>query len=255
MNLHKITIITVCYNSAATIKDTLKSVAMQAYPAIEHIVVDGLSTDDTMSIVGEFQHVSHAVSEQDSGIYDAMNKGIGLATGDVIGFINADDFYATSDSLSWVMKVFEDPAIEACYGDLCYVKQNNTHSVVRYWRSSEFQKEFFLQGWCPPHPTFFVRKDVYERFGSFDLQYKIAADVELMMRLLEVHQVRSCYLPRTLVMMRMGGTTNRSIGNVLRQNREIWQAFKKNGLRTSLSSFVAGKLLSRGKQFFARPAS
>lgn len=242
-----------CYKSAATITDTLQSVAMQTYPSVEHIVVDGLSTDDTMNIVNKFQHVAHVVSEQDAGIYDAMNKGIRLATGDVVGFINADDFYATPEALSLVMKAFEDPAIEACYGDLCYVKQNDIQSIVRYWRSSKFTPGFFYDGWCPPHPTFFVRREVYERYGSFDLDYKIASDIELMMRLLERYRISVIYLPKILVNMRMGGTTNRSIGNIIKQNREVWRAFQKNGLHPSFIRFVIGKLLSRGRQYVSRP--
>ncbi|GGI54441.1 glycosyltransferase family 2 protein [Oxalicibacterium solurbis] len=248
-----ISIITVCYNSAATIKDTLQSVAIQTYPSIEHLIVDGLSKDATMDVVRQFPHVTHAVSEQDGGIYDAMNKGIAMATGNVIGFVNADDFYASPDVLASVMQVFEDPTVEACYGDLCYVKQEETSSVVRYWRSFDFKPGLFLRGWCPPHPTFFVRKDVYERCGGFDLNYKIAADVELMMRFLEAQSVRSRYIPKILVNMRMGGTTNRSIKNVVNQNREIWRAFQKNGLKPSFGRFAIGKLLSRGKQFISRP--
>jgi len=253
MNMKKITVITVCYNSAETIRDTLESVAAQTGPLIEHIVVDGGSKDGTMDIVRQFSHVTRYVSEPDRGIYDAMNKGIAMATGDVIGFINSDDFYAGPDVLASFMKIFEDPLIEACYADLCYVKQNDTQRVVRYWRSSEFIPGLFSRGWCPAHPTFFVRREVYDLFGGFDLDYKIAADVELMMRFLEANHVRSCYIPRVLVKMRMGGTTNRSIGNVIKQNREVWRAFKKNSLRLSLVCFIVGKLLSRGWQFISRP--
>jgi glycosyltransferase involved in cell wall biosynthesis len=251
--MKKITVITVCYNSAATIADTLRSVANQTYPLIEHIVVDGLSKDGTVEIVNQFSHVTKIVSERDSGIYDAMNKGIAMANGDVIGFINADDFYADPDALASIMRVFEETDAAACYGDLCYVKQNDVNTVVRYWRSSKFKAGLFSSGWCPPHPTFFVRTEVYEHCGKFDLDFSIGADVELMMRFLEVHHVRSLYLPKILVKMRMGGTTNRSVANVVKQNKEIWRAFKKNGLSPSLMTFVAGKLLSRSKQFISRP--
>lgn len=250
----KLSIITVCYNSAETIGDTLRSVRGQTYGKIEHIVIDGGSKDNTLEVVTtEGPHVAKLVSERDGGIYDAMNKGIALATGDVIGFINADDFYAAPDVLVQVAKIFEDQTIDACYGDLCYVKQDDTKSIVRYWRSSEFKPQLFLSGWCPPHPTFFVRKSVYDQFGGFDLGYKIAADIELMIRFLVAHQVRSYYLPRILVNMRMGGTTNKNVGNVIKQNREILQAFKKHGLRPSLARFIGGKLLSRSKQFLFHP--
>lgn len=248
-----ISIITVCYNSAATIKDTLQSVAVQTYPFVEHLIVDGLSKDATMDVVRQFSHVAKATSESDGGIYDAMNKGIAMATGNVIGFINADDFYASPDVLASVMQIFEDTTVEACYGDLCYVRQEETGSIVRYWRSFDFTPGLFLRGWCPPHPTFFVRRDVYERCGGFDLSYKIAADVELMMRFLEVHRIRARYIPKILVKMRMGGTTNRSLSNIVKQNREIWRAFRENGLLPSWVCFVTGKLLSRGKQFISRP--
>jgi len=249
----KISIITVCYNSASTIKDTLQSVATQTYPLVEHVVVDGASKDQTMAIVRQFPHVAVTVSEPDRGIYDAMNKGIRLATGDVIGFINADDFYADDEALASVMRVFEDPMVEACYAELCYVKQNDTNSIVRYWRSSEFQPGLFLRGWSPAHPTFFVRKSVYERFGGFDLSYKIAADTELMMRFLEVHKIRTRFVPRILVTMRMGGTTNRSVSNVIKQNLEVWRAFRKNRLSPSIFLFVVGKFFSRTAQFLVRP--
>jgi glycosyltransferase involved in cell wall biosynthesis len=217
-------------------------------------VIDGGSADKTLEMVAtEGQHVSVLVSEKDGGIYDAMNKGIALATGDIVGFINADDFYAATDVLAQIAKIFEDQTIDACYGDLCYVKQDNTESIVRFWRSSDFKPRLFLSGWCPPHPTFFVRKSTYDQFGGFDLSYRIAADTELMVRFLMAHRVRSYYFPRILVKMRMGGTTNKSIGNVIKQNCEIWRALKKHGLRPSLVRFIGGKLLSRGNQFLFHP--
>ncbi len=251
----KISVITVCFNSAATITDTLKSVREQSYPDIEHIVVDGGSTDRTAEMVSaEGSRVAKFVSEPDRGIYDAMNKGIGLASGDVIGFINADDFYASEDALAKVADQFRHPGVDGCYGNLCYVKEFDTQSVVRYWRSSEFRPGFFASGWCPPHPTFFVRRRIYERFGRFDLSYRIAADVELMMRFLEVHHVRTRYLPEVLVKMRMGGTTNKSLKNIAKQNGEILRALKKHGLATNLLAFFGKKIISRGKQFVTKPS-
>jgi glycosyltransferase involved in cell wall biosynthesis len=252
----KISVITVCFNSEHTIGDTINSVESQSHSSVEYIIVDGASKDGTMEIVKSHQDtIAKVVSEPDRGIYDAMNKGIALATGEVIGFINADDFYAAPDILALVANIFENPTIDACYGDLCYVRQNNPEITVRYWRSSKFEPRLFLTGWCPPHPTFFVRKSVYERFSSFDLSYKIAADMELMLRFLVTHQVRSVYLPRILVKMRMGGTTNRNIANVVKQNREIWRALREHGLRPSMALFLVGKLISRGKQFLLRPTS
>lgn len=249
----RISVITVCFNSAASIADTLESVAAQTYPTIEHIVIDGASTDDTVSIVrSRGGRVAHLVSEPDLGIYDAMNKGIGLATGEVIGFINSDDFYPSPTILETVASAFEDPRIQACWGDLCYVRQHDTSQVVRYWRSSSFQPGLFARGWCPPHPTLFLRREVFERFGAFDLSYPIAADMELMARLIEVQGICGRYIPKVLVHMRLGGTTNRSVRNIVRQNREIWHALKAHRLNPSLPSFIARKLISRGRQYFMR---
>lgn len=250
----KISVVTVCFNSAATIADTLRSVREQSYPDIEHVVVDGGSSDRTAEIVAtEGGRVAKFVSEPDRGIYDAMNKGIGLATGDVVGFINADDFYASEDVLAKVAEMFRHSGVDACYGDLCYVKEFDTQSIVRYWRSSEFRPGLFASSWCPPHPTFFVRRKVYERFGHFDLSYRIAADVELMMRFLEIHHVRARYLPEVLVKMRMGGTTNKSLKNIAKQNGEILRALRKHGLATNPLGFFAKKLISRGRQFITKP--
>lgn len=251
----KITVITVCYNSEAYIADTLRSVDLQAWPNLEHLVIDGASRDGTRGVVEAHpQAWRRLVSEPDRGMYDAMNKGIRLSKGEVIGFLNSDDFYSSSEVLATVAKEFDNPSVDACYGDLCYVNRDDRRSVVRHWRSSEFRPGLFLQGWCPAHPTFYVRRRVYEQLGNFDLQYTIAADVELMARFMEVHRIRTRYIPKMLVKMRMGGTTNRSWSNVVTQNREIWRALKTHGLNPSLTSFVIGKLLSRGKQFLPRPA-
>lgn len=251
----KVSIITVSYNSEATIRETIESVITQDYPSIEYIIIDGASTDNTMNIIREYgDRIDIVISEPDKGIYDGMNKGIRAATGDVVGFINSDDFYPSSSILTNVMQVFSDPSIDVSYGDLCYVKPNDIHSIVRYWQSSDFIPGSFRHGWCPPHPTFFVRRKIYEELGLFDLNYKIAADVEIMMRFLEVHNIRAAYLPEVLVHMRLGGETNKSIDNIIRQNQEIWRALKAHGLKPSLFRFVGGKVLSRGKQFVVRPS-
>jgi glycosyltransferase involved in cell wall biosynthesis len=250
----KFSIVTVCFNSAPTIGHTLKSVASQTYSDIEHIIVDGASRDGTLGVVeSNKSRVAKVVSEPDRGIYDAMNKGIGLATGEIIGFINSDDFYATETVIEDVAKVFEDSDIDACFGDLQYVRQDDVQAVVRYWRSSPFVPGAFLRGWVPPHPTFFARRSVYDRCGCFDLRFPIAADMELMTRFLEVNRIRSRYLPEVLVNMRLGGTTNSTWRNILQQNQEIWRALKLHSLNPSLLPFVIGKLMSRGGQFLARP--
>jgi glycosyltransferase involved in cell wall biosynthesis len=249
-----LTVVTAVFNGAPTIEHTILSVGEQTYNNIEHIIIDGGSADGTQDILRKYDHIiDYWVSEKDAGIYDAMNKGIALASGEVVGFLNADDFYASEDVLSKVAAVFSDPDVDACYADLCYVQQENIASVVRYWRSSPFRPRAFEKGWCPPHPTFFVRREIYERLGGFDLSYRIAADVELMMRFLEKHAIRAHYIPEVLVKMRMGGTTNRNLSNIILQNREILRALKLHGLRVSYARFWWHKLLSRGRQFLERP--
>lgn len=251
----KISVITVCYNSAAHIADCLRSVDAQTWQNVEHIVVDGASNDATMDIIAAHPKLWRRVlSEPDKGIYDAMNKGLKMATGDIVGFINSDDFYSSPTVLEKVAAALSDTSADACYADLCYVDQHDVNSIVRYWRSSAFVPGLFLRGWCPAHPTFYVRGDVFERFGGFDTRYRIAADVELMARFLEVHRISTRYIPEVLVKMRTGGTTNRSVTNIIRQNHEIWRALRSHGLKPSMVTFIANKIFSRGRQFFDRPA-
>jgi glycosyltransferase involved in cell wall biosynthesis len=250
----KISVITVCYNSAAHIADSLDSVQSQTWRDLEHVIVDGASTDETMSIIrSRPQPWRRVISEPDRGIYDAMNKGIALASGDVIGFINSDDVYASPHVLAKVAQVFNDKSVAACYGDLCYVKQNDVNSVVRYWRSSPFRPGSFARAWVPPHPTFFARRSVFERLGAFDLRYPLAADNELMARYMEVHRINTRYIPEVLVKMRLGGATNRSWAALVQQNREIWRSLKSHGLRPRFTSFAVSKFLSRGRQFLRTP--
>jgi len=249
----KISIITVCYNSRTTIRDTIESVLAQNYSNIEYIIVDGLSNDGTLDIIREYgKRIDIVISESDIGIYDAMNKGIQSATGDVIGILNSDDFYIDDHVLSDVAKVFLDQNIDACYGDLVYVKQNNVDQVVRFWKSRDYKLGLFKAGWMPPHPTFFVRKSVYERLGSFDLNYKIAADFELLFRFIEQHKIRTRYLPKVLVKMRLGGKSNKSLANIYKQNREIIRALKCNYRRFSISKFLLNKAIIRFIQLLTK---
>ncbi len=235
--------------------DTINSIASQSYADKEYIVVDGNSSDATMDIVRASSCVSRFVSEHDKGIYDAMNKGIALATGEVVGTLNADDFYVNDDVLTEVAKVFLDPTIEACYGDLVYVKQDSVDQVVRFWKSRDYESGLFKSGWMPAHPTFFVRKHVYEKYGVFDLSYKIAADFELLFRFIEQNNIKTKYLPRVLVKMRLGGTTNKNISNIIRQNKEIIAILTKHYGDFSTGKFVFIKLANRLLQFFRRPQS
>lgn len=249
----KISVITVCYNAAATLEHAIGSVAAQDHAEREHLVIDGGSHDGTAEILRRHAaSLSRVVSEPDRGIYDAMNKGIALASGEVIGFLNADDEYAHPGVLSRVAARFADPALDACYADLVYVDQKDPRRVVRYWRSRPYESGLFERGWMPAHPTFYVRRRVYERHGGFDLAYRLQADFELTMRFLAVHRVRAAYVPEIWVRMRTGGATNRSVGNVLRGNAEAWRAVRRHGLRAG-PLFVVRKVLSRLPQFFRRP--
>lgn len=227
----KISIITATFNSATTVKDTLTSIASQQYPHIEHIVVDGLSKDNTLAIVNEFAHVARVISEKDKGIYDAMNKGVQLATGDIIGILNSDDFYTGPSILTKVAAAFEDPLVEAVYGDLQYVKHANTQVVTRTWRSGMYKKKYLYYGWMPPHPTFFVRRNVYDKCGLFNTTLRSAADYELMLRVLLKYDVRVKYIPEVLVKMRAGGMSNASFKNRFRANKEDTMAWKLNDLK------------------------
>lgn len=247
----KISIITVTLNCGLVLRDCLNSVKLQNYKKFEHIIIDGNSNDDTLSILeSERKNFSVLISEPDKGIYDAMNKGINFATGDIIGFLNSDDFYSSRDILSKVADTFKkNPSLDACYADLIYVDKFRTFKEVRYYKSSVFKAGLFSKGWCPPHPTFFVRKSVFERFGNFDLSFKIASDVDLMMRFLEVRKIHSLYVPEVWVKMRMGGVTNKNIKNIFLQNKEIFDSFKKYDLKISFIKFSLNKLISRIKQY------
>jgi glycosyltransferase involved in cell wall biosynthesis len=251
----KITVITVCRNSVATIKDTLESVASQSYKNIEHIVVDGGSIDATVAVIREWKkHPVHLISEPDKGIYDAMNKGIRLATGDVIGILNSDDIYYDSHILENVSVVMHDASVDACYADLIYVDKNNPEKIIRYWKSCSFKKGLFSRGWMPPHPTFFTRRLIYEKYGNFDLTYSFAADVELLARLLERFEVKSVYVPKIFVKMRFGGTSNKSVFNIIKQNIYIYRACRKNNIPISPVIFFFTKITSRIRQYCSKPA-
>ena len=228
--MSRISIITVTYNASDHLRDCLDSVREQDVD-VEHILIDGASTDGTLNILDAYQdHLAHVTSEKDEGMYDAANKGIGLATGDVIGILNADDFYFSNDTLSKVVEAFSDEDVDAVYGDLVYVDRNNTGKVIRAWRSGEYQSCKFYQGWMPPHPTFFVRRRVYERYGLFNPELGTAADYELMLRMLLKHGIRAAYIPEILVKMRSGGMSNQSLAGRLKANRMDRKAWTVNDL-------------------------
>ena len=249
----KISLITVCRNAVNTIEETLLSVQNQNYPQVEHIVIDGASSDGTVNIIQQHKSsITTYISEPDRGIYDAMNKGIAMASGEIIGTLNADDIYADETVLSQVATIFANPEIDACYADLIYVDPNHPEKIIRYWRSRDYRSGLFEKGWMPAHPTFFVRRKIYEKFGNFDLSFPRQADFELTMRFLAVHEIRSHYEPNVWVRMQTGGISNRNIIGILKGNIEAYQACKKNGLKVNLL-FIPRKMISRIPQFLSRP--
>lgn len=248
----KISIITVSYNAAETIGDCLESVASQT-ERVEHILIDGGSTDNTLLIAeGAPYTLSAIVSEPDNGVYDAMNKGIRIASGDIIGILNADDIYYDKESVARVAEAFESSDADVCYADLVYVEQHDIGRVTRYWKSGSFAPEKFYSGWMPPHPTFFVRRTLYERYGLFRLDLGSAADYELMLRLLVKHRATAAYIPELLVRMRAGGVSNTSLNNRLAANRMDRRAWEVNGLRPYPWTLLMKPVRKLG-QWFMRP--
>jgi len=230
----KVSIVTVCLNSGRTLEETVASVLCQDYEDIEYIIVDGGSTDGTRDILQRYRdRISKFVSEPDSGTYDAMNKGIQMATGEVVGFLNAGDFYATDDAVSSIVVCLQQTGVDAVYADLEYVAERNPAKTVRTWRSQPYSEGLFERGWHPPHPTFFVRRRLFDDYGGFDLDYRISADYEIMLRFLKKYRIPSCHIAKVLVKMRTGGKSNRSLWQILRANIECYQAWQKNGLQVS----------------------
>tara|TARA_B100001778_G_C18561387_1_gene617926 strand:+ start:69 stop:836 length:768 start_codon:yes stop_codon:yes gene_type:complete len=249
----KITIITVCFNSELTIEDTILSIMKQDYKNIEYIIIDGKSTDSTVKIIQKYNdYIDYFISENDNGIYDAMNKGISKATGQIIGILNSDDFYPNKYILSNVVKTFIKENCDAVYGDLLYVKHNNTKKVIRYWEAGEYNIKKIKNGWMLPHPTFFVKSSIYKRFGLYDIDLKSAADYEMIIKLLYKHNISAIYIPMILVKMRMGGASNSSILKRIRANKEDGIAWTKNQLNKPMFVRVK-KPLQKIHQFFTKP--
>lgn len=229
----KISIVTATWNSAGTLRDTLESVLGQSHEDFEHIIVDGLSSDATLDIVREYEPRYagrlRVICGKDKGIYDAMNKGIAAATGDVIGILNSDDFYADSEVLAKVAEAMD--GVDAVYGNLDFVDENDTRKVVRRWQGSQHKRGGFLKGWHPAHPTFYARRELFDRYGAFDISFAVSADFELMLRMLERDETKSRYIDHTMVKMRMGGESTGSISKILAGNKNILRAFEKNGFK------------------------
>ena len=225
----KITVITATYNSYATINNTLDSILSQSYANVELVVIDGGSTDGTMKVLSQYSdRIAVLVSEPDHGIYDALNKGIRNASGDVVGFLHADDVFENTGALAKVAAAFQDQNVDAVYGDLVYVRHDDIGQVIRYWKSGHYNYAALSRGWMPPHPTFYVRRSVYERLGGFDTRYRIAADYDTILRFLAVGKICVAYIPEVLVRMRVGGVSNRSVKTILRKSLEDIVVVRRN---------------------------
>ena len=247
----KISVITVCFNAAKTIADTIESIRCQSHPDIEYIVVDGGSTDETLSIIEQNSDVvSVLITGPDDGMYHAANKGISAASGEIIGMLNADDFYADRDVLRDVAASVVE-GIDAVYGDLHYVDKNDPQKIKRNWVSGPYDRKSFRFGWMPPHPTFFISKKAYDAYGLFRLDFASAADYELMLRMLYRHSLKPFYINRVLVKMRVGGKSNVTISNRIRANKEDRKAWELNGLDAAWYTLYL-KPLSKLKQFIGR---
>jgi glycosyltransferase len=250
----KISIITASFRSELTIQDTLESVNIQSYPHIDHIIIDGASKDGTLALVGAHgKRVTYVTSEPDEGIYDAYNKGLAIADGEVIGFLNSDDYYATPYVIEHVMRVFEDQSIDAVYADLVYVDMNDINKIVRHWRSKPYRKGDFARGFTPAHPTLFLRRSVYDRTGVFNLELRLASDYEFMLRAFHTQGVNSVYLPEVLVRMRTGGATGGTFPSIKKQNLEILMALDSQGVRVFKPVFFGRKILNRLLQRLSAP--
>lgn len=229
----KISIITITYNSQHTVEDTIKSVIAQDYPDVEYIIIDGKSKDDTLKITNKYKDkIAKIVTEKDKGLYDALNKGIQLATGDVVGLLHSDDIYSDNKVISKIAEKFKaDAGLQAVYADLVFVNRTDLNKVMRTWKSGEYREGAFLKGWMPPHPTFFVKRDCYEKFGYFNIKLKLSADYELMLRFIHKNAIKIAYLPETIVKMRLGGTSNINFFVRLKANLEDKLAWRLNGIK------------------------
>jgi glycosyltransferase len=242
----KVSIITATFNSQETIKTTLESVKNQTYSNIEHIIIDGKSSDDTIKIISEYQHISQIISEKDNGIYFALNKGIEKATGDIIGFLHADDFFNDNKTIETIVSYFQNYKIEAIYGDLDYLSID-LKKTVRHWHSEDFNINKLDKGWMPPHPTFYVKKSIYDKYGRFNTKYKISADYDLMIRFLK-NNITVKYIPQTIIKMRLGGESNKNLKNIYKKTKEDFEIIRKNQLNGLVTLFF--KNISKVHQFF-----
>jgi glycosyltransferase len=247
----KISIITAVYNNRENIQYAIDSVQSQNYQNIEHIIVDGNSNDGTIDIIKKNENkLAKWISEKDNGIYDALNKGLYLATGDVVGFLHSDDVYASNNVIQKIVDEFTKTKTESIYGDLQYVSKTDLENIIRYWKSKKYTGKLLKQGWMPPHPTFFVKKEIYNRHGNFDTSFKIAADYDLMLRFLGVHKISTSYIPMIITKMRVGGASNKSIRNIYRKSYEDYKALKNNSIGGFYTLFL--KNVTKISQFIIK---
>ncbi|MHB1657597.1 MAG: glycosyltransferase family 2 protein [Burkholderiales bacterium] len=238
----KVSVITSVYNNANYIKTAIESVLSQTYKNIEYIIIDGGSTDGTIDIINGYKDkVNKFISERDKGIYDGLNKGIAMATGDAIGFLHSDDIYIDCDVIKRVVEAFQTNRCDSVYGDIVYIDRVNQDKIIRYWKSGKFSYNKLKRGWVPPHTALFVKRDVYSKYGLFDLDYKISADYDFMLRIFGKYRISSCYIHEILCKMRAGGASNNSIKNLILKSKEDLRALKENnigGLNTLISKKV-----------------
>lgn len=247
----QISIVTAVYNRRRTVAQAIRSVQTQTHQLVQHVVIDGASSDGSLQVIrGCLAATGLLVSEPDKGIYEALNKGIAMCSGDVIGVMHSDDFFSDDQVLSDVARAFADPAVDAVYGDLDYVDARDTSKIIRHWHAGAYRRERLDWGWMPPHPTLFVRRSVVERWGAYDTRYRISADYDSILRYLARGQIRLAYVPRVLVMMRLGGESNGSLKKVMRKSWEDWLAMRRNGVGSlgGVGSLV-WKNLSKVQQF------
>ncbi|MCK4859031.1 MAG: glycosyltransferase [Candidatus Omnitrophica bacterium] len=247
-----ISIITEVLNAKDTIEEAIQSVLNQTYKNIEYVIIDGKSTDGTLKIINKYRdRISKFISEPDSGHFEAMNKGLKLAKGEVVGFLHADDFFATDKVIKNIAKIFEERDVHCLWGNLVYVSRKNTEKIIRYWKSCSYRENLFEKGWMPPHPTFFAKRQLYEKYGYFNTDLEISADYEIMLRFLHKHRLSTYHFPEVLVKMRVGGISNRSLKNIIEKSMQDYKTWKINGLEAKISTIMMKNIL-KIPQFFIK---
>ena len=245
----KVSIITVSHNSSNTILDTIKSVNLQSYKNIEHVFIDGLSSDNTLELIKlNSKRINIIISEEDSGIYDAINKGVLNATGDFIGLLHSDDILSSSEIISDLIEKIQNENLDGVYGDLQYVDKKNSNKIIRFWKSCAFKPNLLMKGWMPAHPTLILKKEVYQKHGVFNKSFKISADYDFMLRIFKDYNLKFGYLPKVVTKMRVGGASNRSLKNIIKKTKEDYRAICSNKIGGFITLIL--KNISKIKQFF-----